>query len=64
VIFKPDSDDRLALLDDDRFYSPPYWGPSGWLALDRSCSGSLAVHAACARLPCSPAPLRFAARPT
>ena len=34
VIFKPDADDRLALLEDDRFYSPPYWGPSGWLALD------------------------------
>jgi len=34
VIFKPDSDDRLALLDDDRFYAPPYWGPGGWVALD------------------------------
>jgi predicted DNA-binding protein (MmcQ/YjbR family) len=34
VIFKPDSDDRLALRDDERYYSPPYWGASGWLALD------------------------------
>jgi hypothetical protein len=34
VIFKPDGDERLALLDDERFYSPPYWGPGGWLALD------------------------------
>lgn len=34
VIFKPDADDRLALLDDERFYAPPYWGPGGWLALD------------------------------
>lgn len=34
VIFKPDGDDRLALLDDERFYSPPYYGPSGWLTLD------------------------------
>lgn len=34
LIFKPDPDDRVALLEDDRFYSPPYYGPSGWLALD------------------------------
>jgi predicted DNA-binding protein (MmcQ/YjbR family) len=34
LIFKPDSDERLSLLEDERFYSPPYFGPSGWLALD------------------------------
>ncbi|WP_211239501.1 MmcQ/YjbR family DNA-binding protein [Jiangella gansuensis] len=34
VIFKPDPDDRPALLDDARFYVPAYFGPSGWLALD------------------------------
>ncbi len=34
VTFKPDADDRLALLEDARFYAPPYWGPSGWLSLD------------------------------
>ena len=34
VIFKPDSDERASLLEDERFYSPPYFGPSGWLALD------------------------------
>jgi predicted DNA-binding protein (MmcQ/YjbR family) len=34
VIFKPDADDRHALLEDDRFYAPPYYGPSGWLTLD------------------------------
>ena len=34
VIFKPDVDERPALLGDERFYSPPYWGPSGWLGLD------------------------------
>ncbi|TDE10992.1 MmcQ/YjbR family DNA-binding protein [Jiangella asiatica] len=34
VIFKPEPDDRPALLQDPRFYSPAYWGPSGWLALD------------------------------
>lgn len=34
VIFKPDAAERPALLADPRFYSPAYWGPSGWLALD------------------------------
>ena len=34
VIFKPDAEERVALLDDERFYSPPYFGPGGWLALD------------------------------
>jgi hypothetical protein len=34
LIFKPDADERKALLEDERFYSPPYFGPGGWLALD------------------------------
>jgi hypothetical protein len=34
MIFKPDADDREALLEDERFYAPPYFGPSGWLSLD------------------------------
>jgi predicted DNA-binding protein (MmcQ/YjbR family) len=34
MIFKPDPDERPALLGDPRFTSPPYFGPSGWLALD------------------------------
>lgn len=34
VIFKPEADERPALVDDPRFYSPPYWGPSGWLELN------------------------------
>ncbi len=34
VVFKPESDDREALLQDRRFFVPPYFGPSGWLALD------------------------------
>ena len=34
LIFKPDSDERASLIGDERFYSPPYFGPSGWLALD------------------------------
>ena len=34
VVFKPDGAERPALMDDERFYVPPYYGPSGWLALD------------------------------
>jgi predicted DNA-binding protein (MmcQ/YjbR family) len=34
VAFKPEPDERPALADDPRFYSPPYLGPGGWLALD------------------------------
>jgi hypothetical protein len=34
VIFKPDTDERPALVGDHRFYVPPYFGPGGWLALD------------------------------
>ena len=34
LVFKPAPDERPALLDDHRFYVPPYHGPSGWLALD------------------------------
>lgn len=34
MIVKPTPDERLALETDPRFYSPPYYGPSGWLALD------------------------------
>ena len=34
LIFKPDSDERAALVEDERFSVPPYWGPSGWLSLD------------------------------
>lgn len=32
IIFKPAADERLALVQDHRFWSPPYWGPGGWLA--------------------------------
>lgn len=34
VVFKPAPEERPALIADDRFYVPPYFGPSGWLALD------------------------------
>jgi len=34
VIFKPESAERPALLEDPRFYIPAYFGPGGWVALD------------------------------
>ena len=34
LVFKPEADERPALLEDARFSVPPYYGPSGWLALD------------------------------
>lgn len=34
VVFKPEADERPALVADERFFVPPYFGPSGWLALD------------------------------
>ena len=34
VVFRPEADERAALLEDERFYVPAYWGASGWLALD------------------------------
>lgn len=34
LVFKPDPDERPALLEDVRFFVPPYFGPSGWLSID------------------------------
>ena len=34
LIFKPDPEERPALVQDERFFSPRYWGPGGWLGLD------------------------------
>jgi len=34
IVFKPGADEREAYLQDARFFSPPYWGPGGWLATD------------------------------
>ena len=36
VVFKPEPEERPALLGDDRFYIPPYFGPAGWVGLDLS----------------------------
>ncbi|HSK95597.1 MAG TPA: MmcQ/YjbR family DNA-binding protein [Euzebyales bacterium] len=34
VVFKPEPEERPALVGDPRFYVPPYFGAAGWLALD------------------------------
>ena len=34
VTFKPEPDERPALLGEKRFYEPAYFGPGGWIALD------------------------------
>jgi predicted DNA-binding protein (MmcQ/YjbR family) len=34
MVFKPDPEERRALVIDPRFFIPPYYGPAGWLALD------------------------------
>ncbi len=34
IVFKPDAGERHAHLQDPRFFSPPYWGPAGWLGID------------------------------
>jgi predicted DNA-binding protein (MmcQ/YjbR family) len=34
LVFKPEPEERPALLDDRRFFIPRYHGPYGWLALD------------------------------
>ncbi len=34
IVFKPDPEERRALIEDPRFFMPPYFGPAGWLAVD------------------------------
>lgn len=34
VVFKPDPEEHPALLDLPGVFVPPYFGPSGWLAID------------------------------
>jgi len=33
VLFLPDADERTALLGDQRFFHPAYYGPYGWVGL-------------------------------
>lgn len=34
LMVKPDADERMALLEEDRCWVPGYLGPSGWLGID------------------------------
>ena len=34
IVFKPTSEERRAYLERADFWSPPYWGPGGWLAVE------------------------------
>lgn len=34
MLFLPDADEREALLADERFFVPAYYGPSGWLGIN------------------------------
>lgn len=34
IVFKPDPEERRALIEDPRFFVPPYFGAAGWLAVD------------------------------
>lgn len=36
LVFMPSDDEAEALAQDDRFFTPAYWGPYGWLGLDLS----------------------------
>lgn len=36
LVFMPDTDEAAALEGDERFFTPAYWGPYGWLGLDLS----------------------------
>ena len=34
IVFKPDPEERRALIEDPRFFLPPYFGAAGWLGVD------------------------------
>lgn len=34
LVFMADTDEVAALQQDDRFFTPAYWGPYGWIGLD------------------------------
>lgn len=34
ILFLPDAEERPALAEDERFFVPAYFGPSGWLGLN------------------------------
>ena len=34
LVFMPNPDEAEAIAQDQRFFTPAYWGPYGWLGLD------------------------------
>ena len=36
MVVMPDPEDADAIAQDERFFVPAYWGPSGWVGLDLS----------------------------
>lgn len=36
LVFMPDPEDAEAIDQDERFFTPAYWGPYGWRGLDLS----------------------------
>lgn len=36
LVFMPDPDDAMAIEQDQRFFTPAYWGPYGWRGIDLS----------------------------
>ena len=34
VVIMADADEAEALAQDDRFFTPAYWGPYGWIGMD------------------------------
>lgn len=36
LVFMPDPEEAAAIDDDERFFTPAYWGPYGWRGLDLS----------------------------
>ena len=40
LVFMPSDAERPAYDNDERFFVPAYWGPSGWLGLDLAADGT------------------------
>lgn len=39
MLFLPDAEERSALLSDERFFVPAYYGPGGWLGINLRLGG-------------------------
>lgn len=40
MVFKPDPEERRALIEDPRVFIPPYFGPAGWLGIILDLDGT------------------------